>query len=128
MHKVQDYPSSAAWHYRGDGPSHTATADRRASDRTPTLAPCVYVVSEVLDDQEPHTHEGRGFVHNWGTGGMLVEVQGSVDFPRMLEVHLAGDRGSRVWLLEICWSRRVPSQTKESRWFMGGRLLFARCR
>lgn len=90
-----------------------------------TRESCAYVVSEALDDHELHIREGRGIVHNWSPEGMLVEVQGPVDFPRMLEVYLADDRGSHAWLLDVCWSQRVPSETKESRWFTGGRLLFA---
>lgn len=108
----------------GLGPS--AMLGRRHEDRVPGLRPCAYVVSEILDDGSLHIREGHGWIHNRSTGGMLVELEGPLEFPRMLEVHLEENGWSSLWVLEVRWSQRLPTETNQSRWFVAGRLLFVR--
>ena len=103
------------------------TPQRRADLRVKETRLCAYTVSEFSDQGTLQTREGYGTIHDVSPDGMQIEVHEPLPVPRIVEVR-TGDPGGResLWLVEVRWMRRVPLEATQSRWFLGGRLLFAR--
>ena len=100
---------------------------RRADSRVEATRLCAYTVSEFSDQGTLQTREGYGTIHDVSPSGMQIEVHEPLPVPRIVEVRTGEDHGQEsLWLVEVRWMRRVPQEATQSRWFLGGRLLFAR--
>ena len=100
---------------------------RRTDQRMKAMRLCAYTVSEFSEQGTLQTREGYGTIHDVSPDGMQIEVHEPLPVPRIVEVRMGERTGQEsLWLVEVRWMRRVPMEATQSRWFLGGRLLFAR--
>ncbi len=101
--------------------------DCRRAERAAFMEYCPYEISESLGGDAIAIHQGEALSVNVSKGGMLLLMDQHPPVQQVFEIQLpASTRGKTPGLVEVCWTRQIPIEDSESRYFVGVKFLFDR--
>jgi c-di-GMP-binding flagellar brake protein YcgR len=100
--------------------------ERRDSERVSCIRACPYELTKLSGGDRVEFSEGRAFTINMSVGGLLVLLPQIIGERQVFEIKvppLAGKKRT-TRLVEVCWTRPIPVNSRTTMHLAGVRFLF----
>lgn len=100
--------------------------ERRDGERVSCIRVCPYELTKLSSGDQVEYSEGRAFSINMSSGGLLLLLPQAVGERQIFEIRVpsVADQKHSTKLVEVCWTRPLPVNVRNTMHFAGVRFLF----
>jgi len=100
--------------------------ERRDSEHVPCKLVCPFELMKPVGADAVKLSEGQGHAINRSGRGMLLLLPEKVNKRQVVEIQVPSKAKKKqsIKLMEVCWTRRIPVETRVNMYLVGTRFLF----